>query len=206
MNKELATVLRTKLAGLPFVDVLAGMVQTVTQSDPNQDENAPAVITKRFPVSYDVEGAGNCVGTEVILIPDSYKKSIIYFEDFGITITGRVHGMVSYSSNLRLICWLNRANLVGNHYQEISGRCMASIVDRLLTRNPENIGMFTRLTVNVARIPPQDAALFGKYTYDEATRQYLRPPFEFFGIDFTSTYQAPAKCLAGINWNIEQCT
>jgi hypothetical protein len=206
MNKELATVLRTKLAGLPFVDVLAGMAQTVTQSDPNQDDNAPAVITKRFPVSYDVVGAGNCVGTEVVLIPDSFKKSIIYFEDFGITVTGRVHGMVAYSSNLRLICWINRANLVGDHYQEISGRCMASIVDALLTRNPENVGMFTRLIVNIARIPPQDAALFGKYTYDEATRQYLRPPFEFFGIDLIATYQAPAKCLAAINWTIQQCT
>jgi hypothetical protein len=206
MNKELATVLRTKLAGLPFVEILAGMVQTVTQSDPNQDENAPAVITKRFPVSYDVVGAGNCVGTEVILMPDSSKKSLIYFEDYGIQVTGRIHGMVAYSSNLRLICWLNRANLVGDHYQEISGRCMASIVDRLLTQNPENVSMFTRLSVNVARIPPQDAALFGKYTYDETTRQYLRPPFEFFGIDLTATYQAPAKCLGGINWNIQQCT
>lgn len=206
MNKELATVLRDKLAGLPFVDVLAGMAQTVTQTDTGQDDTVPAVITKKFPVSYDVVGAGNCVGTEVALIPDSSKKSIIYFEDFGIQVTGRVHGMVGYNSSLRLICWLNRANLVGATYTEISGRCQAAVVDTLLTRNPENIGMFTRLIVNVARIPPQDPALFGKYTYDETTRQYLRPPFEFFGIDFTATYQAPAKCLSGINWNLQTCT
>jgi len=206
MNKELATVLRTKLAGLPFVDLLAGMAQTVTVADPNADETAPAVITKRFPVSYDATGADACVGTEVALIPDSSRKSIIYFEDYGIAVTGRLHGLVAYNSSLRLICWLNRANLVGNDYMEISGRCMATIVDRLLTQNPENVGMFTRLAVNVARIPPQDPALFGKYTYDETTRQYLRPPFEFFGIDFTATYQAPAQCLNGINWNLQKCT
>lgn len=206
MNKELATVLRNKLAALPFIDLLAGMVQTVTQSDPNQDESAPAVITKRFPVSYDTTGAGTCQGQEVALIPDSSRKSIIYFEDYGIAVTGRLHGLVAYNSSLRLICWLNRANLVGDHYTEISGRCMAGIVDTLLTQNPENVGMFTRLSVNVARIPPQDPALFGKYTYDETVRQYLRPPFEFFGIDLTATYQAPAKCLSGINWNLQQCT
>lgn len=206
MNKELCSVLRNKLTGLPFADVLAGMVQTVSQADPNQDDSAPAVIQKRFPVSYDVIGAGNCVGTEVILLPDSSKKSIIYFEDFGVQVTGRLHGMVGYNSSVRLICWLNRANLVGDHYQEISGRCMASVVDSVLTRNPENVGMFTRLIVNVARIPPQDPALFGKYTYDETTRQYLRPPFEFFGIDLTCTYQAPANCLNGINWNLQKCT
>lgn len=205
MNKELATVLRAKLAGLPFVDLLAGMAQTVTQADPNQDENAPAVITKRFPVTYDATGTTDCIGQEVPLIPDSNRKSIIYFEDFGITVTGRTHGIVGYSSNLRLICWLNRANLVGSHYTEVSGRCMASIVDALVTKNPENVSMFTRLAVNVARIPPQDAALFGKYTY-ETVRQYLRPPFEFFGVDLTATYQAPASCLGAINWNLQQCT
>jgi hypothetical protein len=206
MNKELATVLRNKLAGLPFVDLLAGMAQTLTVSDPNQDDQAPAVITKRFPVSYDTIGAGTCAGKEIALIPDGSRKSIIYFEDYGIAVTGRLHGQVAYSSSLRLICWINRANLVGDHYTEISGRCMASIVDMLLTKNPENVGMFTRLAVNVARIPPQDAALFGKYTYDEPTRQYLRPPFEFFGIDLTATYQAPATCLSGINWNQQLCT
>jgi hypothetical protein len=206
MNKELATVLRNKLAGLPFVDLLAGMAQTLTVADPNQDDQAPAVITKRYPVSYDTTGADACAGVEIPLMPDGSRKSIIYFEDYGIAVTGRLHGLVSYSSNVRLICWLNRANLVGDHYTEISGRCMAAIVDTLLTKNPENIGMFTRLAVNVARIPPQDAALFGKYTYDETTRQYLRPPFEFFGIDLTATYQAPAQCLNGINWNQQLCT
>lgn len=206
MNKELATVLRTKLAGLPFVDLLAGMAQTVSVSDPNQDDQAPAVIQKRYPVTYDATGTTDCIGKEVQLMPDSNRKSIIYFEDYGITVTGRVHGKVGYNSSLRLICWLNRANLVGDHYTEVSGRCQATIIDTLLSQNPENVGMFTRLIVNVARIQPQDAGLFGKYTYDETVRQYLRPPFEFFGIDLSCTYQAQASCLNGINWNQQQCT
>jgi hypothetical protein len=205
MNKELSIVLRDKLVGLPFVDMLGGMVQTVTTEDANQDNEAAAKIVKKFPVTYDIASL-DCQGKETAMVPDSSKKSIIYFEDFGLSVAGRVHGQTMYSSSLRLICWMNKANLVGNAYVNIGGRCMATIVDILAGHNPENVGMFTRMTVNVARIPPQDAGLFGRYTYNEADRQYLRPPFEFFGIDFIINFQVPSKCLSGINFNLEQCT
>lgn len=204
MNKELATVLRNKLASLPFVDVLAGLAQTVTTQDSNLENPEAAAVVKRFPVSYDTLGV-DCQGKEVGLMPDSSRKSIIYFEDFGIATTGRLHGQTGYNSSLRLICWINRANLVGDSYKEISGRCMASIIDLLAGRNPENVGMFNRLTVDVVRIPQQDAGLFGRYTYNETDRQYLRPPFEFFGIDLTCKYYVPAKCLQGINWDNPKC-
>lgn len=204
MNKELCTVLRDKLALLPFVEVLAGMVQTVTTQDSNVEDSNAASVVKRFPVSYEVLGV-DCEGKEVALIPDSSRKSMIYFEDFGISANGRLHGQTGFISSIRLVCWLNRANLVGDDYKAISGRCMASIIDSLAGRNPENVGIFTRLTVDVARIPPQDAGLFGRYTYNETDRQYLRPPFEFFGIDLSCKYYVPAKCLAGINWNLKKC-
>jgi hypothetical protein len=201
MNKELSRLLRDKLGDLPFVDVLAGMAQTVTSEDVSEDGTK---TVKRFPVSYDVLGV-DCEGQEVILIPNSSRKSIIYFEDFGISSNGRLHGQTQYTSSLRLVCWMNRANLVGSTYQAIGGRVMASIVDELAGKNPENRDMFIRLMVNVARIPPQDAGIFGRYTYNETDRQYLRPPFEFFGIDLTCTYQVPAKCFGAINWNLQTC-
>lgn len=203
MQKELSRVLRNKLTGLPFVDVLAGLAQTVTTEEANQETGAK--IVKRFPVSYDVLGK-ECEGTEISLIPDSDRKSIIYFEDFGIATNGRLHGQTQYISNLRLICWMNRANLVGGHYVPIAGRCMSSMIDIFVGKNPEHVDMFIRLAISVARIQPQDAGLFNRYTYNEADRQYLRPPFEFFGIDLSCTYQVPAKCLGAINWNLEQCT
>lgn len=202
MNKELSIILRNKLAGLPFVDVLGGMVQTVTTED--LDENNSSKITKRFPVSTDVMGK-ECEGREIMMIPDSSRKSIIYFEDFGISATGKIHGNTSYASNIRLVCWLNRANLVGDMYQLIAGRMMSTIIDTIADKNPENIAFFTRLAVTVARIPPQDAGIFGRYTYSEPVRQYLRPPFEFFAIDLVCKFQAMASCLDGINWNNPKC-
>lgn len=203
MNKELSKVLRDKLQGMPFVQVLAGMVQTVTTESMNETNTTK--IVKRFPVSYDVIGK-TCEGPEIPLWPDSSYKSLIYFEDFGIASTGRLQGQTGYNSSLRLICWLNRANLVGDQYKDVTGRIMATIIDTIAGKNPQNIGMFTRLTIDVARIPPQDAGLFGRYTYNEADRQYLRPPYDFFGIDLSCKYVVPAKCLDGINWNIQTCS
>lgn len=201
MNKELASHLKNKLKVLPFVDLLGGIAQTV--SDDKFDEDN-VKTTHRFPVSYDVDGE-ECQGREISMVPDSGRKSIIYFEDFGIAQNGSAHGLPAYNSSLRLICWMNRANLVGDNYTEISGRAMAEIIRIITSKKNENTGFFTRLNVSMVRVHPQDAALFGRYTYNETYRQYLRPPFEFFGIDFSCTYQVPPGCLSGIAWNNQVC-
>ena len=65
-------------------------------------------------------------------------------------------------------------------------------------QNPENVSFFTGLFVEVSRIPKQDAALFSKYTYDETLTQYLRPPFEFFGIELKCSYSINQKCIGEI--------
>lgn len=204
MQKEVASILKGKLLTLPFADLVAGLAQTLVTTE--QDETNSTTVQKRFPVSYDTWNADvDCFGKEISLIPDSSRKSIIYFEDNGISPGAMVHGQQMYNSSLRLVCWLNRAKLVGDAYAVIAGRCQTAIVSRLCHKNPQNLGMFLRFTVNVQRIPPQDPALFSRYTYNETDRQYLRPPFEFFGIDLVCNFLPSAKCLEGINWNVETC-
>lgn len=202
MQKELTNILKGKLLTLPFADLVAGLAQTLTYTDTNEDG---ATVTKRLPVSYDVWNGGDCTGKEIALIPDSSRKSIIYFEDYGIAPAGVLHGLQGYIASLRLVCWLDRSKLVGDAYTEIAGRCQASIIGVLCNTNPKNSGMFQRLSLKLQRIPPQDPALFARYTYNETDRQYLRPPFEFFGIDLTAAFYVSAKCLEGINWNVEAC-
>ena len=207
MQKELAVILRDKIKELPFVDVLAGLVLTQSIEEVRDSEGGAGFpVTFRYPVSSDVLQPEACESRELALVPDSGRKSIIYFEDFGITSTGGPKsGFTQYNSSLRLVCWMNRANLVADAYQHVSGPAIAMIVQRLAHKNPQSIGIFTRLTIEVARIPEQSASLFGRYNYRETDRQYLRPPFEFFGIDFTCRYQISARCLDEINWNQKSC-
>jgi hypothetical protein len=203
MNKEVAAILKEKLRGLPFVDRLAGIAQTVTET---QAGEISGTITKRYPVTYDpneLDENGNV--REICLVPDQFYKSIIYFEDGGIDITQDARHGNGYRSALRLVCWLNRAKLVGSHYTEISGRCINAIISRLTNKNPETVGMFIKFKTNVSRIPPQDNGIFSRYTYSETDRQYLRPPFDFFAIDFIIDFQVKEKCIDDIPWNIEVC-
>lgn len=204
MNKELAKVLKTRLLNLPFVDVMAGLAQTVTRDD--QDSETAGKITTRFPVSYDTNQPVDCLGgPEKLLIPDSNRKSIIYFEDFGITEAQGRTGRSEYTSSIRLVCWMNRALLVGDIYKEVSGPAMAIIIEKLKFENPINFGMFQGLRCQVSRIPPQEAGVFGRYTYTEQQRQYLRPPFEFFAIDFVCKFYVSPNCIDQIQWTQKTC-
>lgn len=198
MNKELCSILKDRLSTLPFIGVLAGMVQTQTVEV--IPESGPKQI-KRFPVSYDVLGAINCESKERDLQPDSSKRSIIYFEDFG-TIPGDIRkDFGEYTSNIRLVAWLNRKKLTGDTYSEITAVCVQSIIKKLRPINPLNVGFFTALTVNPVKVPAQDANIFSRYTYEEKDKQYLRPPFEFFAIDLVCKYKISNACLDRIDFN-----
>lgn len=202
MQKELSHIFKQQLAALPFVGLLSGMVQTVTRERPTGETGAMDV--QKMPVSYDTNLSG-CDGKEVAMIPQTRFKSVIYFEDFGVSTTGKVHGLTEYQSALRLICWLNKSKITDT-YREITAAAISKIVEIIANKNPRNSGIFTRLTVNVARIHPQDANLFSKYTYNETDRQYLRPPFEFFGIDLSSKFSINSKCVEEISWDQLACS
>lgn len=202
MNKEVATVLKNRISDLPFIDVLAGLVQTV-ESEDFIDGTGSQKKLKRFPVSYDTQGADNCIGREKDLQPNSSRKSIIYFEDYGSQVTGTKMGSSSFNSTLRLVAWMNRKRLVNDSYAEISGSCIAMIIAKLVPINPINVGIFSRLTVKVNSVPAQDAGLFSRYTYDEKVRQYLRPPFEVFGINIMCSYTVNKGCIPNIDFTNE---
>ena len=190
MNKEISKILRDKLRegdGLAFVEKYVGMVQTVVRDDPNEG----ATKKSRFPVATEVFINNICQSNEQIITPDSGLKGLIYFEDNGTNPDGK-----KYVSNLTLICWINRAKIVSNIYSEITGIAIQNILNKIgVDENPENVSMFQGLTVSLTKIFPQEASLFSKYTYDESVTQYLRPPFEFFGLGLQIKYGINSKCI-----------
>lgn len=203
MNKEICRILKDWLlsnGGLPFVEVMAGMVQTVEYKDPMGDEGV--MVTKRMPVSTDTNMATNCKLTpERELIPDSMKKGLLYFEDYGAQYIGRGSGeRLEYRSNVRLICWMNRARLVGDAYTEITSYCITNVLAKLNLQRPVNSGNFIAIRVEPGRIYPQDKGIFSRYTYDETITQYLRPPFEFFAVDLTVTYFIHPACIGQLQF------
>lgn len=195
MNKELSKVLRDRIKDVVFADSIFGLVQAVEFYQ--NDENDKRVV-KRMPVAIqDIEQ--DCVSRETTATPDSSKKGIIYFEDLGTISNGRARNGFAFTSTLMLVCWINRARVVADAYAEITAMAIVDILERLKAeQNPENVSFFTALKVKVGRIPKQDALLFAKYTYDEKETQYLRPPFEFFGIELKCDYEINRSCISEI--------
>ena len=195
MNKEISKVLRDKLredGGLPFVEKYAGLVQTVTEEVATEETKTK----KRFPVATEVVLNDVCSDHEEIITPDSSLKGILYFEDGGVVSQGKVGKRFQFVSNLTLVCWINRAKVVSNIYSEITGIAIQNIMTKLkVDENPENVSMFTGLTVSVVKVQPQEASIFSRYTYDESVTQYLRPPFEFFALGLQVKFQMNPDCV-----------
>ena len=204
MNKEISKVLRDRLredGGLPFVEKYAGLVQTVTKQVATEE----TILKQKFPVSTEVVINDACSSHEDIVIPDSSLKGILYFEDNGTTANGKVGKRFQYTSNLTLVCWINRAKVVSNIYSEITGIAIQNILQKLkVDENPENVSMFIGLSVSINRILPQEATIFSKYSYDETVTQYLRPPFEFFGLGLQVKFSINEDCVQPLTITTEE--
>ena len=187
--------------GLPFVDVYAGLAQTVSYKD--QDENGNLII-KKMPVSYDTNIEDCTVSPEKAVVPDSSKKGIIYFEENGGATQYKrlAGGFTMWTANLFLVCWLNRKLITGDDYSEIAAKAFTEIVAKLKDESITN--PFQKLTVEATRFS-QEPSLFTKYSYDVETMQYLRPPFEYFVITLRVNFMIRGNCLPAIVINPNNC-
>lgn len=213
MQKECGIVLRNRCKTLPYADLMAGLAQTLTTQD---SAEGLTFVTEKKPVSYDVVEIVNgtlrkinCQGKEMSLLPNSNRKSIIYFEDNGISPLDRKRGLQGYSVGLRMVCWMNKLNLVGDAYVNIAGQCMAAAIHNITTP-PAKYKVIDGLPMSEFKaelegIARQNVDIFSKYTLKETDRQYLRPPYEFFAIDFRCSFYVDPKCIQQIPFTGRPC-
>lgn len=202
MNKEISHVLKERIkrnGGLKFVNVLAGMVQTVTKFDTNSDGNPS---TEKFPVSYDVDMEDCTKSPEKAIIPNGMEKGILYFEDGGSVFDGyESNTALKYKSTLVLVCWINKTKSVGDPYTEITAFCITDIINKLEADKIKNEGNYQRVKVSAKKILVQDINVFSRYTYKEEVTQFLRPPYEFFGIQLEVSFAVHPNCINSINFD-----
>lgn len=209
MQKELCKMLNTKLGTLSFVDKMAGLVMVAEKAEErgaglnDMGGNMPAKIAK-YPIAYDVNGkACEVAGTMDYMIPDGTLKGISYFEDQGITPPTLNRNSFDYEARLRFVCWMNTSK-ISTTDTEITAKAQAYII-AALCQNPFNMGIFTKVQINVRAIPPRNKSIFSPYTYEESVVQYLIPPYEYFAIDFAVKFSIPNTCLASIGNNPAVC-
>lgn len=199
MNEKVASIIKTQIETLPFVDKIAGLVRPLRMEVKTGDTKA----MKTYPVATDISSEQCISGHYKDLIPDAKYRSIIYFEDNGCTLTYRNGRWVGFESRLLLVGWLNMAKLFNCQTQTGSAQVILSI----LSQFPEftiSDDVYREFKIIAVSEQPKTNAIFGKYSYDEIKNQYLMYPYDYFALNIASTFKINLDCIT--EFQIDQCT
>lgn len=195
MNDRIASLLKDRIAELSYVDRIAGLVRLV------KHERGGDVVA--IPVALDAEADYACEeGTLQDMVPDERYGCMVYFEDRGVVrTTSRTRG-VSFTSRVRLVCWVNTQKFGSD--PSAASKIQAQFISAIRS-GPYNSGPFIGLRHDVEAIPQTGHSLFSAYTYPEAVRQYLMPPFDAFAIDIATTLRIKAGCEDEVTAEDDAC-
>lgn len=200
MNRELSKIYMDRLmadGGLSFIDVGAGMVQTVSFQQNSGDDKK--TIIKKMPVALDTSITEGCdFKKELPMVPNSKLKGLFYFEDRGVVSTVGRGGRSAFRSALTLVVWVNRARFSADAYGDIETAAIAEIMRKIGFNKPAHEGNLIAINPKLSSVVQQDANIFSRYTYSEVENQYLRPPFGFFAINIETEFMLNPNCIAPI--------
>jgi hypothetical protein len=195
MNTKIAQIIIAQIEDLVWIDRIAGLTQ-VARYNITADK-----IEKRFPIACAMEYA-ECLktGTYDMLTPDSGRKSVVYFEDYGVNFTKLDGRKIWLDSRIRLVGWLNHRKLGGDCGDTY--RYILDIISRIPTQ-PFRSDEYYSVMITMASQAVRDISIFSKYTYDEKKTQLLMYPFDFFAIDFRTVFFVLSECVepTGVNPN-----
>ena len=94
---------------------------------------------KTYPVSCNTTAEDCKNGLYNDLTPNSKYKTVIYFEDGGVSFNLRQGDFICYTSNLKLVCWIN-VPLYKADWCESGIPCTVSmeIIKKILCALPEH--------------------------------------------------------------------
>lgn len=193
MTNDIAEILRDKIETLPFVDRIAGLVKALTISE----ETDSGKKRKTFPVACNVSQADCMAGAYQDLVPDSAKKSVIYFEEAGGTqMLGFDGPKMKFRSNLRLVGWLNLKKM-GLTDCGWSSTAVLQIIRELsdYTQPSNHNNKFIHLKITGISEAEKSAAIFSRYTYDETVTQYLIYPYDYFALNISVEFFVNKNCI-----------
>lgn len=189
MNQAIANIIKGYIDDLSFVDKIAGLVST--QYMTITDENG-AKVTKSYPVACCVTADDCKAGAYNDLTPNSQYKTVIYFEDGGVSLLESTGRFQKLRSRLRLVCWINVAKLNSDTcYTDSPCTASTNIIIEILRNIPEfpvNHTPFMQVKFDVINQVIRSNSIFSQYTYNEKQTQYLMSPYDYFALDIETTF------------------
>ena len=195
MIRKLADLIVDELSGLNFVNQIGGVVRPVEINKMVNNESDVKIypaITNPTTKKHD------------LYIPDSSKKSIIYFEDNGIVSIDNDTRYTVYEANLRMICWYNLPQINEDY---LTGDLLTQTLIANIPHELPNTDYLTKIFVEFTGEAAKDKSLFASYDYDEAEWQYLNYPYDYAALDFVIEFSVPRniECFEEVTINPKVC-
>jgi len=210
MNQTVANMIKEIIEDLSFVDKIAGLVSTQYMNITNE---SGVKVQKSYPVACDVTAEDCKEGAYNDLAPDSKYKTVIYFEDEGLSFKERKGKFSCYTSNLKLVCWINVALLYGELCPDgVPCTASAAIIRQILCALPEHPVLISPYSNFYPVVTSQDIrsnSIFSKYTYNETQTQFLMYPFDYFALNIQTNFCVCMDCdddCTGYHPKTYECT
>lgn len=186
INRRLGQTLLPYFSQLTFGDRVGGVVKTVEKKDYQQKGKR-----QTFPAAADVLNLleVQAANEYVDLSPNSKFKSVLFLEDHGCKIISQQGGLWNCESVLRMLAWVNK---------DRAGIDEMQIIHELLEALPKgffNGNGLTKANIIPTRILGTEERIFGRYSFDEATRQFLMLPFVACAVELQIKFSVNPKCL-----------
>lgn len=189
MNNKIANIIVDYIKDLEWIDKLAGMTQVAKIHQTSGETK----VEKRYPISCQMEYDDACKdGCYDELAPNSKYRSVVYFEDGSFSYSERRGKRLYYTSNVRLVAWLNYKLLRGAGCGS-TGEYILDII-KSLPDVPVDIGAMRGVTITVTSQARRDSGIFSQYTYNEPKTQYLMIPYDFFALDIRTEFSVIPEC------------
>lgn len=196
MNHAIADILKARIIDLDFIDKIAGLIAPTYFDD--TDEGS-AKVQKCFPISCTTTAQDCKLGLYNDLCPDSKYKTVIYFEDRGVSFDRREGKFIYYKSNLRLVCWINIEKINADCCQDGTDCSMsAELIKEIICAMPEhptNISPFAKVYPVITSQEIRSNSIFSQYTYNEKQTQYLLFPFDYFALNIETDFAVCQNCI-----------
>ena len=178
---------------VPFLDKITGIVKVLTYQGPKK--------LIKIPVAYNLSPE-LCTTTADLdeYCPNSKKRSIIYFEDMGTSLRGWEGNMMAFTSQLRLVCWLNY-DMIGEYQPGLAALNLLKYIPNNMGNSDGLLGVW----VDAIRQEPNDGGCFTKYTYKEEVSQYLTFPYDYVSFVLSVTFKLRKDCIEDIEIDPTAC-
>lgn len=192
MIRKITDLIVAEITGLNFVDHIGGIVKDLEVTKDGKTNRYPNILNL------------TTLKHETFL-PESKYKSVIFFEDNGVTSDTNDNRYNNYIANIRLVAWYNLPKINSTY---TDGALLTQTLIYTIPDTLANSGYLTKIAIDISGEVAKTKGIFSRYDFKEDQWQYLNYPYDYAGIDLVVKFSIPrnSSCFDKVVISTEDCT